>query len=286
LFFLQTGVKGDRYQKGDLWGFENMLGTLLRDEVERVEAMEIVGAAAAATQREKRNEEGASGAGAIPSRGDGFRIEEVPEEVTAELQRTAATATASNRRGGGSGGGGSSPTASYDIEDGFDSGLEAALLEEQAEETNEEAAEEEEEEEDKNTDAQPQQQQQQRHQEGKKEESKTTTKSTNEALKLPGVVGIVDHSASMAPSIKEATLRKNALERQNTARAAADKGQNFALAASSVAEPASALECLAAWKKLSVVEMAGMMMKMSEKERTEMRYEYCEFAPKEGLFPL
>jgi hypothetical protein len=89
----------------------------------------------------------------------------------------------------------------------------------------------------------------------------------------------------MAPSEKEGKLRKDAVARQNAAKLAAEHQQNVALAASDVTEPASAVECLAAWKQVSVRDMAKMLIEMTEKERTELRYAYCKDAPKEGLFP-
>ncbi|KAG7668690.1 hypothetical protein KSW81_005448 [Nannochloris sp. 'desiccata'] len=249
---LFTGVKGDRDHKGDLWGFENMLGTLLKDEVGRVEAMEIVGAAkgdgGAGTLGGGTSVLGSAVAGA-------FDVKEVPEDITAELERIAEAVTVRTAVGRGGGGGG-------DVEDGFDPGLEAALLEEKAEED----GENEKGEQDNEPSAQEQQGQTEQH-------------GGNEALNLPGVQGIVDHTFAMEPSKREE------LRHHNAVRATAVKEQNRALAAAAIGEPASAVECLAAWRKVSVREMAELMVQMSEKERTELRYAYCESAPKEGLFP-
>ncbi len=231
---MQTGVKGDSHQKGDLWGFENILGTLLKDEVEeRVEAMEVVEAADAAEQQTQAG----AGPSSLSSPDGGYRIEEVPEEVIAELEAEAAAAADAS--------GGTAAGGTGEVEDGFDPGLEAALLEEEAEEEEEE----------------------------------------EEVLDLPGVQGIVNHSLTMAPSKKEEALRKIAVARQKATKNAAEEKQKNALAASAVAVPASALECLAAWKEVSVREMAQRMVAMSEEERTALRSEYCELAPKEGLFP-
>ena len=289
-FLLQTGVKGDRYQKGDLWGFENMLGSLLRDEAERVEAMEAVGDADEEEEGgsdDQKLDQGASGSGSgsgTARRGGGgaFVIEQVPEEVTAELERAAAASAAAGvkkRRGGGGGGGG---VRGGDVEDGFDPGLEAALLQEEADAEVLQQQEEQEIVEDATTaaTAPPQQQQQQQQQ-----ENNNLDDDDDEALNMPGVLGIVAHTMAMAPSKKEEALHKSALAALRQKSTKAEKEESLALAASSVAVPASFLECLAAWRQTTVKEMAREMLDMSKEERRDLIHVYCESAPKEGLFP-
>jgi hypothetical protein len=237
-----------------------MLGSLLKDEAERFETMEIVGA----TTKNKESDRSSllnDGTSVLASAGPGaFEVRAVPEEITAELQRVTevvAEATAAGRYSGGGGGGGG------DVEDGFDPGLEAALLEDENEEEQDTM--------------EPRGQQRQ--------ELTQQDEDDTEVLNLPGVKGIVDHTLAMAPDDEEELTRKDAGTRHNAARdTTAEKEQTLALAVRAL-EPVSALECLAVWKKVTVRELAKMMVEMSEKERTELRRAYCESAPREGLFP-
>ena len=297
-----AGAKALPGMQGELWGFENLLGSLL-NEAERVadgsvQAMEIM---AAAEQHEAAgqaisddtigvnggNREGGVGRiGGQVDAGQGFVIEQVPDEIVNAMDQEVVHTNAD--AGNAASFEGASGKCSH-INDGVaDPCLNGASgSKERAPKgsapidmNNNNAVGEHREEE--SISIVPGALGMETSPRNDEDGFDPGLAALLEGLNAPGVLGIVRHDAAMAPSKKSEAASKRALAKKRQAQVQEERKMVAAVAER--APPGSMLECLAAWQGWPIKDMAAALVGMAAAERAEMKERYKKSAL-QGLMP-
>ena len=231
--------------KGELWGFRNLLGSLLEEEVGRVRAIDII-------------------AGTEDDGEGGMRVEEIPEDVMHAMETLVEEEGQGGGRGGGRGSGRKRKNERTDA---------AAAMEGMEHEDEDWFFEEDDDGSEREHDTNPitttttatattsagRQQQRQQRQQGEEM-----------MLGAANVLGMVRHDVAVQP-IKRAKQQEDdaivhqkqlAMQRQHVAEAAL---------ASRYGAAESVIHGLAAFKRMPVVEMARELVVMSDSEREALR---------------
>ena len=230
-------IGSSKTDQGELFGIENLLGTLLKEVVgpngeRRIEILDTVEAAVEA-------DGGGSGSDGGGTNASSFWIEEVPEEVSKAIQEEANRIAA----------------AAEQQQQHHDHDHHHPQAEEEIEEID-------------NIDI-----------DGDGDDDDEML----DVATLPGVMGVMEHAAVMAPSRRAQVENEEAVKNNENAEIS---GHDLLMAQAEALDAArgSMLECLACWKKKEVVEMARELVKMTPLERDMVRREYYE-ADLVGLMP-